>query len=113
MHEMSLCESILHTLEQQAQPNGYCQVTAVWLEIGALAGVEIDAMRFCFDAVMQGSLAENARLEIIAVPGQAWCANCNQTVSVAQRYDDCPQFGYYPVQITDGDQMRIKQLEVA
>ena len=73
MHEMSLCESVLDILEQQAREQNYCKVTKVWLEIGALSSVEADAMRFCFDAVMQGSLADKARLEIITVQGRAWC----------------------------------------
>ena len=76
MHEMSLSESVLQTLEQQAEVQHYRKVKTVWLEIGALSGVEIEAMRFCFDAVVQDSLAAGARLEIIAVPGQAWCLPC-------------------------------------
>ena len=39
MHEMSLCEGILQTLEQQAKVQDYQKVRTVWLEIGALAGV--------------------------------------------------------------------------
>lgn len=113
MHELSLCESVLQVLEQQAQVENYQTVTAVYLEIGALSGVDPEAMRFCFDSVVQGSLAENARLEIIQIPGQAWCSACNDNVLVEQLYDVCPRCGTYPLQINNGDQMRIKQLEVA
>ena len=113
MHELSLCETVLQVIEQQAQVENYQIVTAVYLEIGALAGVDADAMRFCFDSVVQGSLAENARLEIIEIAGQAWCSVCNDNVVVEQLYDICPRCGAYPLQINDGDQMRIKQLEVA
>lgn len=112
MHEMSLCENILHVLEEQALAQRYRKVKAVWLEIGALSGVEAEALRFSFDAVMQGSLAENARLEIIAVPGRAWCRPCQQTVNVRQWYDPCPLCGGRQLQVHDGTQMRIKELEV-
>ncbi|PPD03780.1 MAG: hydrogenase maturation nickel metallochaperone HypA [Methylobacter sp.] len=112
MHEMSLCESILQTLEQQAVVQNYRKVVTVWLEIGALAGVEIEALRFSFDIVIKGSLAEAAGLEIIEVPGQAWCMPCGQNVAVQQRYGECPLCGSHQLQITGGDQMRIKQLEV-
>ncbi len=113
MHELSLCESVLQVIEQQAQAENYQTVTAVYLEIGALYGVDPEAMRFCFDSVVQGSLAANARLEIIEIAGQAWCSSCNTNVLVEQRYESCPNCGSYPLQINDGDQMRIKQLEVA
>ncbi|MGR9085907.1 MAG: hydrogenase maturation nickel metallochaperone HypA [Gammaproteobacteria bacterium] len=112
MHELSLCESILLIMEQQAEVQRYRRVKTVRLEIGALAGVEIEALRFSFDVVMQDSLAAQARLEIIEVPGQAWCMTCSRTVAVEQLYDSCPRCGKHHLRISDGDQMRIKELEV-
>ena len=112
MHEMSLCENILQTLEQQATVQHYRRVKVVWLEIGELAGVEVDALRFSFDSVMQGSIADQARLEVIDLPGQANCPRCDKIVPIQQRYDACPECDHYPLQIVSGDQMRIKQLEV-
>ena len=112
MHEMSLCEGILQVLEEQASAQGFARVNCVWLEIGALSGVEIEAMRFGFDAVMKGSLANGARLEIIRLPGRAWCMQCAKPVEVAQRYDACPDCGGVQLQVTGGDEMRIKELEV-
>ena len=112
MHEMSLCESILQVLEENASTQGYNQVKTVWLEIGALSGVEIEAMRFSFDVVIKDSLADGAKLEIIEQPGTAWCMQCAKTVEVTQRYDACPDCGSYQLQVTGGDEMRIKELEV-
>ncbi len=112
MHEMSLCESILQTLEHQAQVQNFQQVKVVYLEIGALAGVEVEALRFSFGVVMQGSLAEHASLEVITIPGLARCAGCAQEVIVQHRYDECPLCGHHRLQLLDGAQMRIKELEV-
>jgi hydrogenase nickel incorporation protein HypA/HybF len=112
MHEMSICEGILQVLEQQAGPQGYRRVKTVWLEIGGLAGVEVDALRFGFDVVMKGSLAENARLEIIDIPAEAWCMQCSKAVPVKQRFDACPYCQGHQLQVTGGEQLRIKELEV-
>ena len=112
MHEMSLCEGVLQVLQEHAGRQGFRRVKTVWLEIGSLAGVEIEAMRFGFDVVMKGSLADGARLEIIERPGQAWCLPCAKTVAVEQRFDACPECGSYQLQVTDGEEMRIKELEV-
>lgn len=112
MHEMSLCESVLQALEDHAKSRGFEKVKTVWLEIGGLSGVELDAMRFSFDAVTRGTLADHARLEIIEVPGQAWCMQCCKTVPVKQRFDACPDCGSYQLQVTGGEEMRIKELEV-
>jgi hydrogenase nickel incorporation protein HypA/HybF len=112
MHEMSLCEGVLQVLEEHARSQGFHRVKRVWLEIGALAGVDAQAMRFGFDAVMKGTLAQGARLEIIDLPGEAWCMPCRKSVSVQARFDPCPECGSYQLQVTGGDEMRIKELEV-
>jgi hydrogenase nickel incorporation protein HypA/HybF len=33
-------------------------------------------------------------------------------MEIAQRYDECPRCGGYQLQVTAGDQMRIKELEI-
>jgi hydrogenase nickel incorporation protein HypA/HybF len=112
MHEMSLCEGIIQVLEDNARSQGFARVKVVWLEIGALAGVEIEAMRFGFDAMKKGTLAEDARLEIIDRPGQAWCLPCAKTVPIEQRFDACPHCGSYQLQVTGGEELSVKELEV-
>ncbi len=112
MHEMSIAEGIIQVIEDQAKAQDFQRVKAVWLEIGPLAAIEQDALVFCFDAVTRSTLAEGATLEIIRLPGQAWCLECAQTVEINQRYDQCPHCGSYQLQVTSGDELRIKELEV-
>lgn len=112
MHEMSLCEGVLQAIEDNARQQHYEKVKTVWLEIGALSGVEVEAMRFCFEVVMKGSIAEGAGLEIVDTPGQAYCMQCMKSVTVTQRYDACPFCGGFQLHVTGGDEMRIKELEV-
>ncbi len=112
MHEMSLCENVLQIVLDNAKSQGFTRVKTVWLEIGALSGVEIEAMRFCFDAVTRGSLADSAKLQIIEVPGKAWCLQCARVVQANKRFDACRDCGSYQLQVVAGDQMRIKELEV-
>lgn len=112
MHEMSLCENILHVLEEQAAAQHYRRVNKVWLEIGALAGVEVEAMRFGFDVVIRDSLADGASLEIVERPGEAWCMQCVKVVPMQQRFDKCPDCGSYQLQVTGGEEMRLLKLEV-
>ena len=57
MHELALCEGVLQALEEQAEAQCFTRVHAVWLEIGALAAVEPEALRFNFEVVVRGTLA--------------------------------------------------------
>ncbi len=112
MHEMALSESVLERIEANARTDGFTRVVAVHLEIGELAGVDIDAMRFSFDAVTRGTLAEAARLDISSPPGEAWCMPCGHAVVIARRFDPCPDCGSHQLQVTGGTDMLLKSLEV-
>ena len=75
--------------------------------------VEAEALRFCFDAVARGGVAEGARLEIVTTPGRAWCMPCGDTVELARLGDACPRCGGYQLQVTQGEEMRLKDIEIA
>jgi hydrogenase nickel incorporation protein HypA/HybF len=77
MHEMSLAESVREIVEDAARANGGRRVLAVRLEIGKLSQVEVQAMRFAFEVVKRGSLADQASLEIVETDGSAWCMRCS------------------------------------
>ncbi len=112
MHEMSLCQGVVQILEEQAAKHAYSRVKIVRLEIGPLAAVEPEAMRFCFDAATRGTIAENATLDIIETAATAWCFSCEDTVSIAARSAVCPECGSHQLHVTGGDELRIKELEV-
>lgn len=112
MHEMSLAEGVLKIIEDSARTHGFERVRTVWLEVGALAGVEADALRFCFDAVVKDSVAAGCRLVIVPVAGQGWCAACGRSVAISQRYDPCPACGEYAVRPVGGQDLKIRELEV-
>ncbi len=111
MHEMTLAESVLQIVEDAARREGLRRVRAVWLEIGQLSSVEPEAMRFCFDAVARDSVAAGARLEIVTTAGAAWCIECSERVALAKLGAACPGCGGYQLRVTEGAEMRVKELE--
>ena len=112
MHELSLTEGVMRILEEQAVAQKFSKVKVLWLEIGELSTVDPDALRFCFEAIRTGTLAEEARMEIIRLPGQALCMDCGKQIHLGERYGFCPECGSGKLQISGGDEMRIKELEV-
>ena len=113
MHEMSLAESVREIVDETARANGARRVAAVRLEIGKLAQVEIDAMRFAFDVVTRGLARRRRRgsrsSRAMAAPGA--CA-ARESVAIARRGDACPKCGSYQLQVTGGDRMRVMDIEV-
>lgn len=113
MHEMSLCEGLRQIIEDQARAHQVDRISRVRLEIGRFAGVEEAALRFAFDVVMRGSAAEGAELVTIDLPGRALCYDCMVEVEIDNRLDPCPRCGGGKLMPQGGDEMRIKDLEVA
>ena len=112
MHEMSLCESILDILKERAAEDNFTRVRRVAVAIGPLSCVEPEALKFGFDVIMKGTLAEGAILEISRPPAEAFCLACLKTVPVAQRFDTCPECGSDALQVTSGEDLKIRELEV-
>ncbi len=109
---MSLAEGVLQLVEDTARREQACRVKLVVLEIGRMSSVQPEALRFCFDAVTRGSIADSATLEIVDVPGSGWCMPCGATVPMQERYGACPTCGSHQVQPTGGTEMRVKEIEI-
>lgn len=112
MHEMSLCENIREIIEAEARAGGFARVNCIWLEVGALSCVAPDALRFGFDVVMRGSIAEGAQVEITTPAAMAQCPACQQVAEIRHRYDVCPHCGTGPMHIIQGEALKISKLEV-
>jgi hydrogenase nickel incorporation protein HypA/HybF len=104
---------MLRIVTDAAARNAAARVHTVWVELGALAHVEPQALRFCFDAVARGTVAEGAALEIATTPGVAWCMPCATQVALARLGDACPSCGSHQLQVIAGEEMRVKEIGIA
>lgn len=112
MHEMALCEGILKIVEDTAAGHAFARITRLRVEVGPFACVDPDALRFCFDAVMRGSPAEGAELDILTLPGRGLCFGCGAEVDLPARFAPCPRCGSGQVTPAGGQELRIKDMEV-
>ncbi len=112
MHEISLLENVLEILQCSAREQGFTRVLKVSLEIGELSCVAEDALRFGFAAVMRGTLAEHADLEIQCVRGIGQCRQCRRQVQLQTLHDPCPVCGSFGITVIQGQEMKIRELQV-
>ncbi len=109
VHELSITQSVVDICQEKAAGR---RVIEVVLEIGALSGVVPESVEFCFDVCAQGTPLEGAALTIERIPGEGFCAGCGATFPVRAVYEPCPACGGYGVDITAGEELRVKELEV-
>jgi hydrogenase nickel incorporation protein HypA/HybF len=76
MHELSITQAILDTALRHAEQAHVKTIRALDLRVGALSGIVPDSLRFYFDLINKGTLAEGARLAIELVPPRARCRAC-------------------------------------
>jgi hydrogenase nickel incorporation protein HypA/HybF len=112
VHEISLVESIVELIQNERRKQAFSRVRMIRISVGALGHAEPEALRFCFDAVATGTLAEGARLEIETISGQGWCSGCCRTVPLEERFAVCPICGIAQVRMTSGDELRVTEMEV-
>ena len=112
MHELSIAESLIDMIEENAVIHNFKKVTKITLEIGVLAGIEKSALFFCFDVAAKNTVAEDAELIILDKLAKGICRHCHQNVITSGWYQPCPHCGQMGIEINEGQQMMIKSLQV-
>lgn len=108
MHELGLAAAVVKTCTEHAAG---ARVLRVRLEVGQLAAVLPDSLRFCFDVCAKGTLVEGAELEILETPGRAVCLDCGDSVLLATPFGRCRCGG--SLRIVAGEELRVKDMEIA
>ncbi len=113
MHELNICFSLIRILEASAKNAlpPIPRIKTVWLEIGELAGIDLEAIRFSFPIAATHSLAKDAILEIKTQAGRAHCHNCGKDVMIASLLVPCAICGQYNYTITQGKALRVIKME--
>ncbi|GAA6622126.1 hydrogenase maturation nickel metallochaperone HypA [Scytonema sp. NUACC26] len=108
MHELGITQNIVAIVSEHAQGK---KVQRVLLEIGKLSAIMPDAVRFCFDVCAQGTVLENATLEIVEPSGLARCCQCGSEVTLEKLFGSC-QCGSIHLDVIAGTELKIKEIEI-
>lgn len=113
MHELSIVMGIVDIAASTVQKAGAHTVDSIELEIGELAGIEMDALLFAWDAAIKNTVLAGAQREIRFLPGKAVCTDCGEKFDLHQLYDPCPTCGNYLNEIIQGRELKVKALTVS
>lgn len=113
MHELGIAvqvvesavSSIPHSL--QGQP-----VKKVTLDIGKMAGITADSLKFCFEIVSKGTVFETAELVINEIPVTAKCRSCLSEWVISEPYFFCEKCGNSNIIIETGRELLIRSIEI-
>jgi len=112
MHELSIASAILDAVRTEAEKRPGVHVTKVGVRIGAVSGVEPEALSFGFSALVQGTDLEPLELVIESVPRRQRCPQCDRTFEAADEDLACPRCGRAETLFAGGDELNMAYLEV-
>jgi hydrogenase nickel incorporation protein HypA/HybF len=112
MHELSIAASVVEIARERSAAAGG-RPRRIVLRIGRLAGVSVDALRFGFELLAEGTPLAGCVLDIEEVPVRVWCGDCNAEVEPpgVQRLA-CPRCGRPSGDIRGGRELDFESLEL-
>ncbi len=94
MHEYSVMKQLMSALldELQGEKEDIERVKEVRIEVGELAFLGEDQLKFAFETLSKDTIVEKAELNVISIDSEVRCENCGYEGGI--NYSDDPAFHY-------------------
>jgi hydrogenase nickel incorporation protein HypA/HybF len=113
MHELSLAESVVEIVRSSLTGAPGANVRIVRVSIGALSHVDPGTLSTYFEIAARGTEVAGAQLEIDRIPALARCNDCMKSIEIAAFGKPCPLCGSFDLELLSGDELRVREMEVA
>jgi hydrogenase nickel incorporation protein HypA/HybF len=112
MHEFSVVQSLLETIETYAAEQKATTITKVIVRNGPLSGIVPHLFRTAFDTFKEKTIAADAELVIGENPLLIHCHDCGQDAQTMVLRFACPICGSKNVDAQGGDDLILERLEM-
>lgn len=112
MHEAGIAKNILDIAISEGSKHIGKNITVIAVKVGKMAAIEESSLRFSFDALKEGTIAENSQLEFIAIPLTGKCLDCGITSELTGFFTECPKCASRSLQILTGNELEMAYIEV-
>jgi hydrogenase nickel incorporation protein HypA/HybF len=108
MHEFSIAEGMMTTIEEVVKPPR--TLTKAYVTIGLFAGISPDILAFCFPEVANLHGYGKPELVVNKVPAQMKCV-CGNEYSVTDVFSVCPACGSLDRDVLSGREFTLDSVE--
>lgn len=112
MHELSITQNMLDLVLEQAEKAGAREVGKINLVIGEMSGIVDDCVKFYFDFLSKGTIAEKAALSITISPTTVRCLDCGRSFKPKEFDWTCPYCQSNNKEIVAGKELLVESIEV-
>jgi hydrogenase nickel incorporation protein HypA/HybF len=110
MHELSLCQAIVDTVNAHASDHDVRRVT---VRVGYLRQAVPDSLTFSWQMLTQGTALDGCELAIEHVPAVVACRVCGTATELDVPLVMCPECGSDDVELVSGEEFLIASIDVA
>jgi hydrogenase nickel incorporation protein HypA/HybF len=103
---------MLDLVLEEAEKAGAKEVGRINLVIGKMSGVVEECVKFYFDFLSQGTLAERAALSFTMIPPKARCRGCDRLFELKEFDWTCPYCQANNMEIVAGKELFVESIEV-
>lgn len=121
MHEISIAGAIVDAVLDAAKKNNAKKVNEIFIEIGELTALNPEQLKFIFETITSGTVAEGARYDIQLIKPLIKCKKCSYKGSIEffERLHfflptiKCPECGEIDVDIIAGRECCVKRIKIS
>ena len=114
MHEMGIAAQVIEIAEASIpEEKQNAKVECVNLNIGRLAAVVPDSLRFCFNIMIENTRLAGAKLHIREIAVKALCKDCRHEWIIDTPVFTCVQCDSGALDILSGRELDISSIEIA
>jgi hydrogenase nickel incorporation protein HypA/HybF len=110
MHEVSVCQSILNTIEDEFNNDGLENIREIHLKVGMLSCIEPGLLKNVFKYIKVDGPFQKAELFVELVEVRAECENCGEKFKVEQYRFVCPKCESPVSNIIEGKELLIHKI---
>ena len=118
MHSSAVVENILNIALETADEYDANKITEINIEVGKLNWLRRDQLKYVFNILSKGTLAENAELIINETDVKIKCYNCDYFGPADNINDEiapmvfCPKCGSHRVNVLEGYDLNIEKITI-
>ena len=110
MHELGIVYEVIKVVDLFVKENAIVKVDKIVLEIGQLSQAIPRFIEECYPAAVSETAYEETKLEIISLPAEGKCRNCEEIYNIVEYRRICPVCNGKDYTLLTGQEFNIKEI---
>lgn len=112
MHELSVAQALVEQVDNLVREQQANCATLIRVRIGPLSGVVPELLASAFPLAAAGSVAGQAKLELMKAPIRVRCQTCGEESEASANRLLCGKCGDWHTQVISGDELILESVEL-